>query len=51
VNENSRSRTGSLAAVGIAEREFAFEDMPRFVIGVMNVKSGGTAAAPLMYFE
>jgi len=40
-NENGRSRTGSLAAAGIAEREF----------GVMDVKSGGAAAAPLMYFE
>jgi hypothetical protein len=50
-NKNRRSRTGSFAAVGIAEHEFALEHVPSLIVGMVNVKSGGAAAAPLMYFE
>ena len=51
MNENRRPRTGSFRAVGIPERQFAFEDMPGLIVRMVNVESGGAASAPLMYFE
>ena len=40
--------TDRLGSVGVTKCKLAFQDMPRFVIGIMNVKCRRTAAAPLM---
>ena len=50
-NEYCRSGTRSLRPIGIAKNQFAFQDMPRFVVAMMNVQCGRTTAAPLMYLE
>ena len=50
-HENRRSGSGGLGAAGVAKSEFAREDVPGFVIGVMDVKRGGTTAAPLVNTE
>ena len=40
--------TDRLGSVGATKCKLAFQDMPRFVIGIMNVQCRRTAAAPLI---
>jgi len=47
-HENRRSGTHRFASVGIAKSQFAVQNVPRFVIAVVDVKRGGTATAPFM---
>ena len=43
------SGAGGFRSVRISKSEFAIQDVPRFVVGMVDVKRGGAAAAPLMY--
>jgi len=45
------SGPGYLGAVGITEGQFTGENVPCFVVGMMDVKGGGAATSPLVYFE
>src|SRR5579864_6025967 len=42
------SGTDGLLAVTIAEDELTLQNMPRFVVGVVDMEHGGAAAAPFM---
>jgi len=42
------SRSHNLGSVRIPKRQFTFEDVPCFVVRMVNVQSGRTAASPLM---
>jgi hypothetical protein len=50
-NEDGGSGTGGFGAVGVAEGELAFEHVPGFIVGVVDVEGGRTAAAPLVDAE
>jgi hypothetical protein len=41
-------RTDGFGWIGIAERQFAFQDVPRFAIGMVDMKRRRATAAPLM---
>jgi len=43
-----RSWTNRFGSVGIAESQLALQDVPRFVIGMVDVKDCRAAAPPLM---
>src|SRR5713226_8406897 len=43
------SGTGGFGSVRISKSQFAIQDVPRFVVGIVDVKRGRAAAAPLMY--
>ena len=43
-----RSRTNRFGSVGIAESQLALQDVPRFVIGMVDVKDCRATAPPLM---
>jgi hypothetical protein len=43
-----RSWTNRIGSVGIAESQLALEDVPRFVIGMVDVKDCRATAPPLM---
>jgi hypothetical protein len=47
-HEYSRSRTNTFGSVAIPKNQLAVENMPRFVVGMVDVESGGTATAPLV---
>jgi hypothetical protein len=47
-HEYRHSRTDSLYPVTIAKNEFPLQDMPRFVVGVVDMEHGWATAAPLM---
>jgi hypothetical protein len=47
-NEDCSAGAGGLGAVGVMERQLAFEDVPGFVVKVVNVERGGAAAAPFV---
>jgi hypothetical protein len=46
--EYRHSRADSFGSVGVPKSQFAIEDMPRFIVGMVQVKGGRTAAAPFM---
>jgi hypothetical protein len=46
--EYRRSGPDSFGSVGIPKSQFAAQDVPRFVVGMVDVKRGRAAAAPLM---
>lgn len=50
-DEDGSARAGDFGAAGVAEGEFAFEHVPGFVVGVVNVEGGRAAAAPLVNGE
>ena len=43
------SGPGGFRPVHISKSEFPIQDVPRFVVGIVDVKRGRAAAAPLMY--
>lgn len=47
-HENCRPGANSLGSVCITKSQLAFQDVPRFVVGMVDVKDRGAAAAPLM---
>ena len=47
-HEDGCSRSDDLRPVGVAKGEFAFQDMPRLVIGMVDVEGCRTAAAPFV---
>jgi hypothetical protein len=47
-NEDGSAGAGSFGAVGVAEGQLAFEDVPGFVVGVVDVERVGAAAAPFV---
>src|SRR5579871_6018348 len=40
--------TGGFRAVGVQEREFSLQHVPRFVVGVVHVKRSRSAATPFV---
>ena len=47
-HEYRYSGTGRFRPVIVAKNELALQDMPRFVVGVVDVERGRAASAPLM---
>src|SRR5262245_59720683 len=47
-HEYRRTRSRSLSAAGITKSQLAFQNVPCFVVGMVDVKRGRAAAAPLM---
>ena len=47
-HEHRCSRANGLTPIHVAERQLAVQNVPRFVIGMMDVKDCGAAASPLM---
>jgi len=47
-HEYRHSGTRSLFPVTVAKSEFTLQNMPRFVVGVVDMEHGWAAAAPLM---
>jgi len=47
-DEYRRSGIGSLYPVAVAKREFTLQDMPRFIVRVVDMEHGWAAAAPLV---
>jgi hypothetical protein len=47
-HEDRHSGAGGFGSVGIPKRQFAIQDVPGFIIGMMDMKCGRAAAAPLM---
>lgn len=47
-NEDGGTGTGGFGAVRVAEGQLAFEDVPGFVVGVVDVERGVAAAAPFV---
>lgn len=46
--EHRHSRTDGLCPVTVAKNKFTLQDMPRFVVGVVDMEHGRATAAPLM---
>jgi hypothetical protein len=47
-DEYCHSRADGLGSIGISERQFAIQDVPGFVVGMVDVKRSWPAAAPLI---
>ena len=47
-NENRSAGADGLGAVGVTEGQLAFNDVPGFVVGLVDVERGGAAAAPFV---
>lgn len=47
-HEYCRPGANSFGSIGITKSQSAVEDVPRFVIGMVDVKDCGATAAPLM---
>jgi hypothetical protein len=50
-HEDCCSGSDGFGPVGVAEDEFAFEDVPRLVVGVMDVEGCRAASAPFVDLE
>ena len=47
-NEDCSAGASGLGAVGVTEGQFAFKNVPGFVVRVVDVERGGAAAAPFV---
>ena len=42
-------RAGGFDAIGIPERQLAFQDVPGFIVRIVNMQLRGAVAAPFVY--
>jgi hypothetical protein len=50
-NEYSRAGADGFRSIGVAERDFTLEDVPCFVVGVVDVERSRATAAPFVDFK